>query len=134
MPNSEIIAGGGVGAQSCSGFSSQQAQRHSQLAARPDNAKQQDMNPGAVSVSSTFALAVILATTMPRAAGEDISVRIEKAGAVLDKLDDCLGICLQREDFAGVDCAAVIPHFYRGAAVSGEVFKGGLLLEMFGDN
>jgi len=66
---------------------------------------------------------------MPRAAGEDISVRIEKAVAVLDKLDDCLGTCLRPEDFSGVDCAAVIPHFYRGAAVSGEVFKGGLLLE-----
>ncbi len=75
------------------------------------------------------ALTVFLATTMPRAAGEDISVRIEKAVAVLDKLDDCLGTCLRPEDFAGVDCAAVIPHFYRGAAVSGEVFKGGLLLE-----
>jgi lipid-binding SYLF domain-containing protein len=75
------------------------------------------------------ALTVFLATTMAQAAGEDISVRIEKAVAVLDKLDDCLGTCLRPEEFARVDCAAIIPHFYRGAAVSGEVFKGGLLLE-----
>src|SRR5260370_3032763 len=75
------------------------------------------------------ALPIVVATTMPRAAGEDISVRIEKSVAVLNKLDDCLGTCLRPEDFAGVDCAVVIPHFYRGAAVSGEVFKGGLLLE-----
>ncbi len=75
------------------------------------------------------ALTVFLATTMPRAAGEDISVRIEKSVAVLNKLDDCLGACFRPEEFAGVDCAGVIPHFYRGAAISGEVFKGGLLLE-----
>ena len=33
------------------------------------------------------ALTIFLATTMPRAAGEDISVRIEKSVAVLNKLD-----------------------------------------------
>jgi lipid-binding SYLF domain-containing protein len=74
-------------------------------------------------------LAVVLAAAAPQAAGEDISVRIGKAVAVLKKLDDCRGICLQPEQFAGVDCAAVIPGFYRGAAVAGEVFDGGLLLE-----
>jgi len=66
---------------------------------------------------------------MPQAAGQDISGRIEKAVAVLNKFDDCLEACLRPEEFVGVDCAAIIPHFYRGAAVSGEVFKGGLLLE-----
>jgi lipid-binding SYLF domain-containing protein len=74
-------------------------------------------------------LSVVLAATMPQAAGQDISGRIEQAVAVLNKLDDCLEACLRPEEFAGVDCVAIIPHFYRGAAVSGEVFKGGLLLE-----
>jgi lipid-binding SYLF domain-containing protein len=75
------------------------------------------------------AFTVVLATTMPQAAGKDISVRIEKAVAVLNKLGDCLETCLRPEEFASVDCAVVIPRFYRGAAVAGEVFEGGLLLE-----
>src|SRR5262245_58761888 len=76
-----------------------------------------------------IALTAVLATTIPRAAGEDISARIAKAVAVLNKVRNCLGTCLGPEEVAGVDCAAVIPRFYRGAAVAGEVFEGGLLLE-----
>ena len=75
------------------------------------------------------ALTIFLVATMPRAAGEDVSERIGKAVAVLNELGDCPGTCLQQEEFAGVDCVAVIPRFYRGAAVAGEVFEGGLLLE-----
>jgi len=73
------------------------------------------------------ALAMLFAATA--AAGEDISARIQKSVAVLDKLDDCLGKCLQPEELSGVDCMAIIPGFYRGAAVTGEVFRDGPLFE-----
>src|SRR5882724_6440356 len=82
---------------------------------------------GSCKYAAYTVIAVVL--TMPQAAAEHISTRIERAVAVLDKLDGYAGQCFRPEDFARVECAVVIPGFYRGAAVAGEVFEGGLLLE-----
>ena len=76
-----------------------------------------------------IALATTLLATVPPVAGEDVFMRMKRAAALLDTLHDSMGSHLQPEEFADVDCAMLIPRFYRGAAVAGEVFRGGLLLE-----
>jgi len=76
-----------------------------------------------------IALTTTLLATVPPVAGEDVFMRMKRAAALLDTLHDSMGSHLQPEEFADVDCAMLIPRFYRGAALAGEVFRGGLLLE-----
>jgi hypothetical protein len=72
---------------------------------------------------------IVLGAAPAQAYGGDLATRIEKAVAVLDKVGNCLGTCIRPEELVGFDCVTIIAGFYRGAAVSGEVFAGGLLLE-----
>jgi lipid-binding SYLF domain-containing protein len=63
------------------------------------------------------------------AAAQSVWDRMEQAAAIVDQLRDRLETRLTPEDAARVDCAIIVPRFYRGAVVSGEVFRGGFLLE-----
>jgi len=64
------------------------------------------------------------------AAAEGTAARLEKAVAVLNKLTDSSGDGIRPEEIASADCVAVIPGFYKGAAVVGVVFEADLLLEV----
>jgi hypothetical protein len=50
--------------------------------------------------------------------------------AVLNKLTDSSGDGIRPEEIASADCVAVIPGFYKGAAVMGVVFEADVLLEV----
>jgi lipid-binding SYLF domain-containing protein len=75
---------------------------------------------------------VILAVAagLQAAAAEGTAARLEKAVAVLNKFTDSSGEGIRPEEIASADCVAVIPGFYKGAAVVGVVFEADLLLEV----
>jgi len=78
---------------------------------------------------SAYVILAVAAGLQP-AAAEGIAARLEKAVAVLDKLTDSSGGGIRPEEIASADCVAVIPGFYKGAAVVGVVFESDLLLEV----
>jgi lipid-binding SYLF domain-containing protein len=78
---------------------------------------------------SAYVILAVAAGLQP-AAAEGTAARLEKAVAVLDKLTDSSGDGIRPEEIASADCVAVIPGFYKGAAVVGVVFEADLLLEV----
>jgi len=87
-------------------------------------------NPGCVMRTSLFYCVLLSwSISVPLAAAENVFTRIERAVTALDNLHTSIRARLEPQELAEVECAVVIPRFHRGAAVSGEVFPGGLLLE-----
>jgi hypothetical protein len=78
---------------------------------------------------SAYVILAVAAGLQP-AAAEGTAARLEKAVAVLNKLTDSSGYGIRPEEIASADCVAVIPGFYKGAAVVGVVFEADLLLEV----
>src|SRR5947208_11464622 len=78
--------------------------------------------------AASLALTVVLAATILQAS-DDTSARIGKAVAVLDRLGDCRETCLLPGELSDVECAVVMPGFYRGASISGDAFTGGVIQE-----
>jgi lipid-binding SYLF domain-containing protein len=78
---------------------------------------------------SAYVVLAVAAGLQP-AAAEGTAARLEKAVAVLNQLTDSSGDAIRPEEVASADCVAVIPGFYKGAAVVGVVFESDLLLEV----
>ena len=78
-----------------------------------------------------FATAMIAIVWVVQPAGaKDVRARFEKAAAVLRELTGSSDHGLRPKDLANADCVVILPSFYRGAEVQGEIFQGGVLLEV----
>jgi len=84
-----------------------------------------------VEPNKIFVTVMIAMVGIPRpAAAEGVRMRLEKAVEVLSKLTASSDSGLSPKDLTRADCVVIVPGFYRGAAIKGEIFEGGLLLEV----